>query len=213
MGLQVTACARNQAELKILQSRYPNITSLVADLSTEEGRQFIAQELKSPLNFILHNAARLDPPQPLSELNPMEFRNQISVNVEPILFLTQKLLSSLQPKSRILVVSSGAAKQGLKGLSNYCVSKSAAWMATEMLRAELKPSQILTNHYFPGVVDTEMQATLRKAKDEVFEYASEFRNYHKNKVLSSPESVAQDILNIFTQTNDHDFFRNEWQKS
>lgn len=229
MGIEVIAVARSQDSLKTLESQSELIQTIRADLSDEVQRQNLANAIEQPLDFVLHNAARLDAPASLKDLSSAEFRSQMAVNVEPILFLTQKLLgannfkadskthstsnSKVNSGARILAISSGAAKTAILGLSNYCTSKAAAWMATEMLKRELQAQSIWVNHYFPGVVDTEMQRTLRRSADDVFEYASEFQQYHKEKSLNTPEDVAKDILRIFTQTSDEDFFTKDWVKS
>lgn len=212
-GIQVLAVARSSTVLEAIAKDSKNIKAIAADLSTQNGREKLADQINQPLDFILHNAARLDPPDSLENITVKEFHAQMAANVEPILFLTQLLLPKLKSGSRILAVSSGAAKKALLGLSNYCTSKAAAWMATEMLRSELKKHGVLVNHYFPGVVDTDMQKTLRESQDEVFEYATEFKKYHATKKLSKAEDVANDIIKVFTKTNDQLFHEEEWHKN
>jgi benzil reductase ((S)-benzoin forming) len=176
-NLNIIAIARSEGKLLKLQSQYENVEIIVADLANPSDWRKIADRISLPIDFLLHNAACLDDPQSFESLELDDFQRNIKVNVEPILFLTQQLLPQLKAsseKSRILSVSTGAAKRALLGLSHYCVSKAAALMATEILKVELENHDILANNYFPGVVDTSMQRTLRSSTDDVFSHATEF---------------------------------------
>ena len=213
-NLNIIATARSKNTLQQLQKQYANVQIIVADIATDTGRNMIADAIKTPVDFLLHNAAILDSPQGLAEISLSDFRNHIVTNVEPIIFLTQKLISHLTSttnSARILSVSSGAAKQAIAGIGNYCISKAAALMANEVLKVELQKYAVLVNDYFPGVVDTNMQKTLRTAKPSTFPYASEFNNLKQQGRLSEPLNVATHILDIFTNSNDIEFSQTEWK--
>lgn len=213
-SLKVFATARSQNKLLKLQSRYPTITIIIADIATKEGRTKIVNAIDQPINYLLHNAALLIPPEPFMQLQLNEFQQHMATNVEPILFLTQELLMTqklMNNASRIMHVSTGAAQQAIKGMGHYCVSKSAALMASQMLKAELNECGILVNDYFPGVVDTAMQKTLRNAQDEVFPYSSTFNDYKKNNQLAKPDDIATHIVDIFHSTNDITFSEKPWE--
>ena len=213
-NLNIIATARNKNSLQQLQNRYVNIQIIAADISTDAGRNIIADAIKAPVDYLLHNAAILDSPQELTKISLSDFRSNISTNVEPIIFLTQKLinhLSSTANSARILSVSSGAAKQAIAGIGNYCISKAAALMANEVLKVELQKYAILVNDYFPGVVDTNMQKTLRTAKASTFPHATEFDNLKQQGELSEPLNVAAHILDVFINSNDSEFNQTEWK--
>lgn len=84
-------------------------------------------------------------------------------------------------------------------------------MASEYLKQELAEKNILVNCYFPGVVDTEMQKTLRNSKSEVFPFAEEFKKLKKENRLSSPKIVAAHIMNIFLNSSDLEFSNQYWK--
>ncbi len=213
MQLNVIATARRRSHLQSLHDAHPNIQPIVADIATETGRNIIAQSINQPINFLLHNAAILDTPQELVNLDLLDFRNNFVTNVEPIIFLTQALIphfNTSQHNGRILSLSSGAAKQAIAGLGNYCISKAAALMANQVLKVELPKHDILVNDYFPGVVDTNMQHTLRNSQSEIFPFAENFKELKLQGKLSKPQQVAANILEIFTQTDDQLFNQSEW---
>ena len=64
----------------------------------------------------------------------------------------------------IVNVSSGAAKAPIRGMADYCVSKTGVWMLTRVLALELAPNQIRVNTVAPGLIDTPM--TLAVTTDE-----------------------------------------------
>jgi len=213
LGLNVIATARSQSKLETLQRQLNNVQIIVADIASETGRNIIEQSIKQPIDYLLHNAAILDSPQAFADLNVSDFRNNIVTNVEPILFLTQKLIphfKAAQQTGRILSMSSGAAKYAIAGMGNYCVSKAAALMANQVLKAEMINHGVIVNDYFPGVVDTDMQKTLRSSSTEIFPYSDDFKSLKQDGKLASPIQVAESILNIFTNTDDQSFAQSEW---
>ena len=213
LHLNIIATARSSSKLQSLQRQFNNVQIIVADIATETGRNIIDQSIKQPLDYLLHNAAILDQPQTLLDLKVSDFRNNIVTNVEPLLFLTQKLIphfKSAAQTGRILSMSSGAAKQAIAGLGNYCVSKAAALMANQMLKTEMPKYGVIVNDYFPGVVDTSMQKTLRSSTTDIFPYSDDFKKMKTDNQLNSPLHVACHILDIFVNSNDQQFVQSEW---
>lgn len=214
LGLNVIATARSHSKLQSLQKQWSNVQIIVADIATDTGRNIIEQSIKQPIDYLLHNAAILDAPQEFSDITVSDFRNNIVTNVEPILFLTQKLIPHFKAATqtgRILSMSSGAAKYAIAGMGNYCVSKAAALMANQVLKAEMPNHGVIANDFFPGVVDTNMQKTLRSSNNEVFPYSDDFKDLKQDGKLAKPLQVAKSILNIFTNTDDQTFTQSEWQ--
>jgi NAD(P)-dependent dehydrogenase (short-subunit alcohol dehydrogenase family) len=213
LQLNVIATARREKNLQELAVQYPNIQLIVADVSTDFGRDTIIQAIKKPIDYLLHNAAILDAPQKLIDLTVKDFRQNIYTNVEPIIFLTQKLIPFLKAsndQSRILSISSGAAKQAIAGLGNYCTSKAAALMANQILKVEMPRHGVIVNDFFPGTVNTTMQKTLRSSNSDVFPYSDEFKKLKTNNHLNDPEKVASYILDIFLKSTDEEFSEEEW---
>lgn len=210
LNLNVIATARNENKLQLLQRQFNSLQIIVADIATETGRTIIDQSIKIPIDYLLHNAAVLDKPQKFIDLTLTDFRNNLQTNAEPIFFLTQKLIPKFNPNSRILSLSSGAAKQAIAGLGNYCISKAAALMASQILKIELQKHDLLVNDYFPGVVDTGMQKTLRSSNTDIFPFSDDFIKMKNDKQLNSPTKVAANIIDIFTNSSDKDFKDSEW---
>jgi benzil reductase ((S)-benzoin forming) len=83
-------------------------------------------------------------------------------------------------------------------------------MANQMLKIEMPNHGVLVNDYFPGVVDTNMQKTLRSSSADIFPYSDEFKGLKKDNKLNNPLQVADSILEIFSQTDDQKFAESEW---
>ena len=64
----------------------------------------------------------------------------------------------------IVNISSGAAKAPIRGMADYCVSKTGVWMLTRVLALELAAHQIRVNTVAPGLIDTPM--TIAVTSDE-----------------------------------------------
>jgi len=213
LNFNVIATARRHEKLLQLQQNNNNVQIISADISTENGRSEIIQSVNQPIDYLLHNAARLDKPQSFNEMKLSDFQNCIATNAEPIIFLTQGLLAHLKQSNsnaRILSISSGAAKQAITGAGNYCISKAAGLMANHILKAELEKDNILVNDYFPGHVDTQMQKTLSSSNEQILPLTPKFKSLQKDGGLSNPLNVASHIMKIFTNCSDNDFANNDW---
>jgi NADP-dependent 3-hydroxy acid dehydrogenase YdfG len=213
LNLRVIATARSTDKLDDLQKQFPTIQTIIADISADKGRETITSQIKQPLDFLLHNAAVLYLPKKLIEVDSAEFSKNISTNVEPLLFLTQQLLPQLQQaqhvrnKARILTLTSRAANNAYAGIGSYCVSKAAALMVTNILKAELESIGILINSYSPGVVGTAMQKTLRSSNNEIFPCSNDFKQLKTDNKLVTPERVAEHILTAMTSFNETQFMQ------
>jgi NAD(P)-dependent dehydrogenase (short-subunit alcohol dehydrogenase family) len=88
----------------------------------------------------------------------------------------------------VINISSGAAVGAVSGWGAYCVSKAAINMFTEMIAAE--EDDVAAIALRPGVVDTEMQATIREAGGEGMpdEVHARFVRYHRQGELLPPEA-------------------------
>lgn len=100
------------------------LRTVVADISTPEGRQSIVESLdeNEVVDNLVHNAAVLEPVGPLIDVTPEEWSKNMKINVDGPLFLTKSLLPMLIKKNendnrggRILHISSGAAHHGYRG--------------------------------------------------------------------------------------------------
>ena len=64
-------------------------------------------------------------------------------------------------RGTIVNISSGAAHRAMEGWSAYCASKAGLAMLTKSLALEYGPLGIRVFGFAPGIVDTDMQASIR----------------------------------------------------
>ena len=105
------------------------INTVVADVSSPEGRDTILQSLEESgiqhVTNLVHNAALLEPVGPLLDVKMDDWRKHMATNVEGPLFLTQSLVEMLkrgddgEKGGRVLHVSSGAAHHGYRGWVSF----------------------------------------------------------------------------------------------
>jgi benzil reductase ((S)-benzoin forming) len=90
---------------------------------------------------------------------------------------------------RIVNLSSGLAYRPLEGAADYCASKAGLHMAGEVCALESEGEDIAVLSYSPGIVDTEMQQTLRGESAEDFPSVDVFRAMHEESRLAAAGRV------------------------
>lgn len=138
-----------------------------ADVSTVEGpRQIISQLLQATSNKlainILVNNAGCERVKSLAELTVEDYDVVFNLNVRGIILLTQAVLPYLQPKGRIINISSVGSRQGFRNLGLYCASKAAVEGLTRVWATELGHNGTTVNAVNPGPVQTELLDNIPK---------------------------------------------------
>lgn len=159
----ILVIGRRKEPLEELYQKFPdNVEYLCADVSIKANRNAIADKVgKREINFLVHNAAVVEPFNDLMLISEEAFQKIMVVNVFAPIFLTKRLLPNLKEGSRILHISSIAAHKSVPGLSAYCASKAALYNIYLSLKRELGVSGIYVGSADPGVVDTDMQLDVR----------------------------------------------------
>jgi len=211
-GVTVIAAARRAAALTALaQGHGGAVEPVAADVADEHGRAALVAAVGGRrLLALVHNAGVLEPVGPLSEVSLAEWRHSQAVNVEGPLFLTQALLGPLSGGGRVLHVSSGAAHNPYVGWGAYCTAKAALYMLYQVLREELKGRGIAVGSVRPGVVDTPMQALIRRQTAERFPSVERFIRLKEQGQLRSPEAVAGYIGGLLLDLPAERFSAHEW---
>ncbi|MEU6351842.1 SDR family oxidoreductase [Streptomyces sp. NPDC047072] len=109
------------------------------------------------MDILVNNAATNQPYGPLMDVDPDEWRNAFTVNVEAALRLTQGVWRGWMREhggSVINICTEGAAHVGPR-LGAYGTSKAALLHLTQQLAGELAP-RVRVNSVSPGLVRTEM---------------------------------------------------------
>ncbi|MDY0101594.1 MAG: (S)-benzoin forming benzil reductase [Lentimicrobium sp.] len=111
-----------------------------------------------------------------------------------------ELSSSYNVPRTIVNISSGAAINPYAGWSNYCASKAALNMLTRAIGMEQQnqPNPVRIFSIAPGIVDTNMQKTIRSNSKEQFPLKEKFEQLYLENKLSEPEIVAKKIITLLS---------------
>jgi benzil reductase ((S)-benzoin forming) len=162
-GLRVLALQRRSSPLAG-RPRFAEVRADLADLDAlpERVRQLVAHV--GQLDRVVLNAAIAAPPQDLGD-TPLEALQQLmAVNTWANKQVLDALFSAGIPIRQVIGISSGAAVRGSRGWNGYALSKAAFAMLIQLYAAERPDTHFCS--LMPGIVQTQMQDTLRSATPE-----------------------------------------------
>jgi benzil reductase ((S)-benzoin forming) len=144
--------------------------------------------------FFINNASIIDPISKIEDLEDEAIDKVLSVNVKSTIWITQYLLRNFKNNKLSFVnISSGAANRPIGNWSMYCSSKAFIKMFYTVAQNEYKHHRFF--NIDPGVMDTEMQKTIRASN---FPDVLDFQNLQKEGKLKSTKEVAFEILNTIS---------------
>lgn len=97
----------------------------------------------------------------------------------------------------IVNISSGAASHGIAGWSAYCSSKAAIKIALDCLAEENENVNLI--HLDPGILDTDMQRTIREVSSLKMPGKKKFIDYYNQGKLKTPSNAAIEIINAIDE--------------
>lgn len=152
------------------------------------------EEKFGSIDLWINNAGVLAPIGPLRDAPAEELRTSIETNVLGVLYGSQVFVQHLHRNDHfgvLLNISSGAGSRGYAGWTAYCAGKSAVDRLTEALSLEESPARLRAHSVAPGVIDTEMQAEIRRCDEARFPMVEKFHALKANGHFNTPGFVAQ----------------------
>lgn len=179
------ALQQHQADLADPMAAQQLATHIMANLPTTAKRY-----------LLINNAGTVSPVGLASGLNSAAaISAAFSLNVTSVMLLTAAFLThvpGLDTDRRILNISSGAGRSATPGWGVYCASKAALDRYSQVIDAEHHAVRIVS--IAPGVIDTTMQEQIRASDPMQFPNQSRFINLHAQGQLTSPKTVAAQLL-------------------
>jgi len=163
-GHTVAACGRSATHIQELESalgaphRFAPVD--VADADAVDAWASDVLEAHGPPDLLINNAALINAPTPLWEVDGGEFVRLMDVNVNGTLHVIRAFLPAMMERGSGVVVnfSSGWGRSTSPGMGPYCASKHAIEGLTSALAQDL-PEGLAAVTLSPGTVDTDMLRT------------------------------------------------------
>ncbi|XP_067129647.1 L-xylulose reductase-like [Centruroides vittatus] len=155
-GAQVYALSKVKRNLDALKVEIPSVEIICVDLSDWKKTEEVVSKIGT-IDFLVNNAGIVDT-FPFGEITEESFDNLYSVNVKPIINVSQIVVKKLKQEKKpgaIVNISSVSSLVHL-GTIIYSSGKAAIDKITKLMAVELGPHKIRVNSVNPGVVYTEM---------------------------------------------------------
>ena len=155
---------------------------------------------------LINNAATILPIDYIQNLRENDIQQAFQLNLAAPIMLSQAVIQKFFEKSShvtICNISSGAATRPLVNWSIYCSMKSALKMFTDCINVDFADTKKLKSFsFYPGIMDTEMQNTIRKQSAKNFRNVEYFKELKKTKNLLDPKFVAKVVFGIIDKPNE-----------
>ena len=151
----------------------------------------------SKLALLVNNAGVLEPIGPLETQDIAAVSRAATVNVAAVLMLSAAFAQATRQVAdrRILHISSGAASSAYAGWSVYGATKAALDHHARAVALDHSPALRICS-VAPGVIDTEMQAEVRRSTEEKFPTRQRFVDMKREGKLRSPHEAARDAVDF-----------------
>lgn len=170
--------------------------SAAASLSEWLGRLDAATLASATL---INNAGVIPAIVPLSASDPAELAQALRVGLEAPMLLTAAFLRATESwglPRKVLNISSGLGRRAMASQAAYCAAKAGMDHFTRCMALDeaRKTNGARVCALAPGVIDTDMQVTLRSAAPEAFPDQDNFIGLKTRGLLSSPADAASRVL-------------------
>lgn len=182
------------------------VNQIIFDLSKTDGIRNLISELISKINSneveqitLINNAGTLGNIGRIEDI--ADIATTVAINtVAPLLLASSfiALTKNWKAKKHIINISSGAAHKPYYGWTVYCATKAAIDMMTKTIALEQEAVEngVKIIAVYPGVVDTEMQAKIRKSDKDSFASIDRFLDLKANNALANATTVGRQLFEI-----------------
>ncbi|WP_044041266.1 SDR family oxidoreductase [Caballeronia insecticola] len=184
--------ARHAGALHEVELDLADLSALTDWLSSGALQRFVAGADRV---LLINNAGVLAPVGALADQNAADVARAVSVNVAAPLMLAAALTqaSGQAADTRIVHISSGAARNAYPGWSIYCATKAALDHHARAVALDDNRALRICS-VAPGVVDTDMQAEIRGIGTDRFPLRERFEALKRDGQLATPEQSARKLI-------------------
>lgn len=194
--------ARRDCPIKAASERGNQLLNLRADMHDPASITQLQTELRALLQkhqpnklSVIHNAGQVTPMGLCTQLTDINQIDQaFRLNISSVIALNAALLNALPQNidARMLLISSGAGRGPVPGWAVYGATKAAMDYYAQVLNHEQPRLRCVS--LAPGVIDTEMQGTIRGHSADKFPPIERFLQLHEQQQLQSPTETARSIV-------------------
>ena len=158
-GAKVIATGRRQDRLDELQSRSPNIQTLMLDVRDKAAVNAACANLE--VDVLVNNAGLALGLSSFEHQSPDDNQQMVDTNINGLLYVTQALLPNMTQRDcgHIVNISSIAGSYPYPGGNVYGATKAFVTQFSLNLRADLLGKNIRVTSIEPGMCDTEFSLT------------------------------------------------------
>jgi len=180
--------------------------ALQLDVSNSKSFAAFAHEVKKVLvekwhsdsfDFLVNNAGS-GVHAPFAETTEEQFDQMMNIHLKGVYFLTQKLLTLLADKGRIINISSGLTRFALPGYSAYATKKGAVETLTKYLAKELGARGIAVNVVAPGAIETDFGGGVVRDNKEINNFVAGQTALGR---VGLPEDIGGVIASLLSEEN------------
>ena len=204
LGANLVLNARNQERLHEVAQQVQALGAAVQVVAGDIGdpetpRRMVQTALEhwDRIDAVVNNAGIILPLARIEEADPEAWMQNWRVNLLAAVMLVKEALPALRAqRGRVVNISSGAAVRAFPGWGAYCAAKAALNHVTAVLA--LEEPEITAIAFRPGVVDTDMQADIRRegARAMPREWYERFIRYKEEGRLVPPEVIGRMVAHL-----------------
>jgi len=202
-GMRLGLCARSGSDL----AEKENVLFSALDVRNEDAVFKFAKAVEDRFGAIdlwINNAGVLNPVKFVKEVESQAFVDHLAINVVGVFHGSKAYLQHRQRYGGggvLINISSGAALKPYAAWGPYCAGKAAVDRLTECIQVEEEASGLRAYAVAPGVIDTDMQSTIRGLTESQFPMVEKFHQLKRDEAFNTPAFVAREIYEVaFTET-------------
>ena len=176
---------------------HPNFNFTSIDLSDlSKVSTLVLPTINTDEVLLINNAATIGTIVPFDKKQTNDIIQEYNLNLVAPTILCRKFITTYPDDKKLLInIGSGAANSSIPSWSTYCATKSGLDMLTQVI-ADEKHKNLTVFSVHPGIVDTNMQKTIRETEAHLFPLLSKFTAYHNNNELETTTIAAQKLYYI-----------------
>jgi benzil reductase ((S)-benzoin forming) len=181
---------------------HPHFSFIQCDMEDLEAVKKIRFSAEGEACMLINNAGIIGTIERISEQTHSDIEQVMKVNTLAPMLLCQQFLkdTSSSKETTIINISSGAASRAIPSWAAYCSSKAALDRFSETVYLEEleRKRNIRVYSVAPGVLDTEMQETIRSSSPDAFSSLQSFLKLKNDHELQSPELTAEKLIKLLS---------------